>query len=148
MTAQQVNNMDVEQQIEHVSIRMPFGLLGFESVKEYVLLSDPSENPFMWLQMNSDDEEAQTFLLLSPFVVCPDYSPNFDDEEIQSIGITRSEDVLLLNIVTLRGPNHATINLKGPIVLNRSTLEGKQIIPINAAEYRIDYPVQTGNTGN
>ena len=32
------------------TIQLPLGLLGFESIKEYVLLSKPDEAPFLWLQ--------------------------------------------------------------------------------------------------
>jgi len=31
--------------------------------------------------------------------------------------------------------------LKGPIVINRRTLIGKQIIPVNASEYAIRHPL-------
>jgi len=33
------------------------------------------------------------------------------------------------------------VNLKGPIVINRRTLTGKQVIPVNAAEYAIRHPL-------
>jgi flagellar assembly factor FliW len=50
-------------------------------------------------------------------------------------------EAFVLNIVTLRGPGRATVNLKGPIVINRRTLIGKQVIPVNAAEYAIQHPL-------
>lgn len=40
------------------TIRLPFGLLGFEHVKEYVLLANPAEEPFMWFQMLDDTKRA------------------------------------------------------------------------------------------
>ena len=50
-------------------------------------------------------------------------------------------DAILFNIVTLRGSDPATINLKGPIVINRHTMIGKQVIPNNAAAYSLHHPL-------
>ena len=47
----------------------------------------------------------------------------------------------MLNIVTLRGKQSATINLKGPIVINRHTLIGKQVILANAADFTLQHPL-------
>jgi flagellar assembly factor FliW len=43
--------------------------------------------------------------------------------------------------VSLRGDGRATINLKGPIVLNRQTLIAKQVIPLNATTYSVAHPL-------
>ena len=37
-------------------IEMPMGLLGFEATKKYVLLSNPDEAPFLWLQVLEDTQ--------------------------------------------------------------------------------------------
>jgi len=41
----------------------------------------------------------------------------------------------------LRNAGQATINLKGPIVINRRTWIGKQVIPVNAAQYPTQHPL-------
>jgi flagellar assembly factor FliW len=46
---------------------------------------------------------------------------------------------LIYAVVTLRGPGRATANLKGPIVVNRSTGVGKQVVLLNAAQYPLQY---------
>lgn len=132
-----------EQSIELISIEMPFGLLGFESVKEYLLVSDPEEQPFMWFQMKNAGEEAQSFLVISPFVIHPGYSPEFADEEMESIGIQSADDALIFNVVTIHEEGNASVNLKGPIVISRTQFKGKQIVPINAADFRVDHPLET-----
>lgn len=120
-------------------VRLPLGLLGFEQVKEYVLMADASSEPFLWLQVSNDPNLA--FLVLSPFTVVPTYQPDIPEEDIKFLGLKEPEDAVVLNIVTLRGEEAATLNLKGPIVVNRKTLVGKQIIPLNAAEYSVQYPL-------
>src|SRR5271157_1456904 len=102
-------------------IQMPLGLLGFEQYKSFALVTKPEEEPFLWLQVVEEPKLA--FLVMSPFVVVPDYQPDLC-----------AEDPLIFNIVTVRGAQQATINLKGPIVLNRRTLVAKQVIPLNAPQ--------------
>ena len=35
-------------------VRLPMGLLGFERVKDYVLITNPAEEPFQWLQAHDN----------------------------------------------------------------------------------------------
>ena len=119
-------------------ISMPLGLLGFEQVKKYVLLITPEEEPFLWLQML--DNQNQGFVVISPSVAVPDYAPNIAPADIEFLGIQSPADALVLNIVTVRN-GQATANLKGPIVINRHTLIGKQCIPTNVADYALQHPV-------
>jgi flagellar assembly factor FliW len=120
-------------------LRLPLGLLGFELVKNYALLSRPHEEPFYWLQMLEDAKHA--FLIVSPFIAVPDYEPDISQQDVDFLGLTTPADSLVYNIVTLRGKGPATINLKGPIIINRHTMVGKQVIPNNAATFSLHHPL-------
>lgn len=120
-------------------VHLPLGLLGFESVKKYVLLSTPEEEPFLWLQVLSDPHLA--FLVVSPFLILPSYRPELSPEDVEFLGLKGPEDALLYNVVTLRAGGQATVNLKGPVVLNRFTFVGKQAVLVNAAEYSLQHPM-------
>jgi flagellar assembly factor FliW len=120
-------------------ITLPLGLLGFESVKKYVLLSNPEEKPFLWLQML--DNESQGFVVVSPSSVMPDYAPDISPQDVEFLGIKNSADAIVLNIVTLHANGEATVNLKGPIILNRYTLVGKQVIPSNVQDFSLRHPL-------
>lgn len=120
-------------------IRLPMGLLGFEQMKEYLLLSDPEEEPFMWLQVVGDANLA--FLVVCPFPLAPAYQPNLMADDVEFLGLKSPGDALVFSIVTVRNSQQATMNLKGPIVLNRSTMVGKQVIPTNAADYSVQHPL-------
>jgi flagellar assembly factor FliW len=120
-------------------IQFPLGLLGFEQVKGYVLLSNPGEEPFLWLQMV--DNARRAFLVISPSHVAPDYQPDISAEDVDFLGLRDPADAIVLNIVTLRGKSPPTVNMKGPIILNRNTLIGKQVIPNNAAKYTLNHPL-------
>lgn len=119
-------------------IHMPAGLLGFEHIKRYVLLTNAEEAPFSWLQVLDDPSLA--FLVVPPFAAIPSYQPEISDDDTAYLGLKKPSDVLMYNIVTLRN-NQATVNLKGPIVVNRFTLRGKQVVLQNAANYSVRHPL-------
>lgn len=120
-------------------IHLPGGLLGFERIKKYVLLANAEEAPFLWLQMLDDPNLA--FLVVSPCAVVADYKPELSDEDTDFLGLQASPDALVFNIVTLHPDGGATVNLKGPIVMNRFTLIGKQLVPRNVADYSLSHPL-------
>lgn len=119
-------------------ISMPLGLLGFEQVKKYVLLVTPEEEPFLWLQML--DNQNQGFVVITPSSAVPAYAPDIAVQDTEFLNIKSPADALILNIVTVRN-GQATVNLKGPIVINRHTLIGKQCIPTNVAEFALQHPI-------
>jgi flagellar assembly factor FliW len=132
-----------EQEIQTVTgdnvIEFPDGMLGFENVKKYVLLSQPQEQPFMWLQMI--ESANKRFLVISPFIIAPDYQPDISTEDVRFLGLSGPDDALVMNIVTLRPNRPPTVNLKGPIIINRHTLVAKQVIPNNAGKYDVNHPL-------
>ncbi len=118
-------------------ITLPSGLLGFEENKRYVLIADPEDAPFMWLQMI--DEPRKSFIVIQPHYFLEKYEPELSESDVRFLGLNSPEDAMVLNIVTVKGPDKATVNLKGPIVINRHTLVGKQVVPINAVDYSVQY---------
>ncbi len=127
-------------------IEMPMGLLGFENIKKYVLLSNPDEAPFLWLQVLDDPKLA--FLVLPPSELFPTYQPEIGPDDVKVLGLNGPEDALVLNIVTLRPGGRATVNLKGPIVLNRHNLVAKQVVPVNALHYNLQHPLPVDRSPN
>lgn len=125
-------------------VRLPMGLLGFEQIKDYVLLANPVEAPFAWLQV--EDNASLAFVVINPFLVAPDYQPDIPESDVEFLGLQEASDAILLNIVTIQGPQRATINLKGPIVVNRHTRIGKQVILNNAANYSVQFPLPVQET--
>jgi flagellar assembly factor FliW len=111
---------------EHQKIVFPQGLLGFENLKDYILL-DAERQPFYWLQ--SMDLEQVAFILVNPFLFRPDYEVNISNEELAEIGINSPQKALIFSIVTVPsdgGP--MTANLQGPLIINRDLRTGKQAV--------------------
>ena len=119
-------------------VHLPSGLLGFESIKRF-LLTRAEDGPFCWFQAEND--RTLSFLVVSPFEVLSEYAPDIPTEDVRSLGIECPDDVLLLNIVTLRPNGVSSVNLKGPIVINRFSRIGKQVIIGNSAEYSVQHPL-------
>lgn len=134
-----LNETDALATQREVHVHLPLGLLGFERMKWYHLIARPDEAPFRWLQVA--DDPALAFLLLSPFEVVAHYQPDIPAEDVAFLELATPADAFILNIVTLHQRGPSTVNLKGPIVFNRSTLIGKQIVPVNAPEFPLRYPL-------
>jgi flagellar assembly factor FliW len=120
-------------------VRIPTGLLGFEQIKDYVLTTNPDEEPFAWLHVEGNS--ALAFVVIDPFVVLPSYHPDIPKADVEFLQLSESKDALLLGIVSINGDVPPTVNLKGPIVINRHTHVGKQVIITNAAEYSVKHPL-------
>jgi flagellar assembly factor FliW len=120
-------------------IQMPQGLMGFEQYKEYLFIANPSEAPFYWLQVATEPEQA--LLVVSPFLFQPDYQPEVGPEDARVLGIQEPRDATIACIVTIRSGGKATVNLKGPIIINHQTLVAKQVVPANALQYSLQHPL-------
>jgi len=121
------------------AVQMPKGLLGFEAIKDYALTSNPDEEPFAWLSVEGNASLA--FVVMDPFLALPEYQPDIPQADVDFLQLSRPEDALVFGIVTLRDNQTPTVNLKGPIVINRHTYTGKQVIIANAAAYSVQHPL-------
>lgn len=114
---------------ERQKIHFPFGILGFEQRKWYVLL-DASQTPFYWLQ--SLDDPTLAFVLIDPVVFRPDYVLEVAEEELQEILVENRDDLLVFAIVTIpENQERISANLQGPLVINRRNHVGRQSITLN-----------------
>lgn len=113
------------------------GIFGFSSLCKHIVLYDDSSegNPFAWLQ--SIEEEEFCLPLISPLQWFPSYSPEIEDELVASIG---ELDESLLDVYTVvvipEKIEDMTTNLKAPILINRETKQGIQVIADND-EYQL-----------
>jgi len=128
------------------NVRLPMGLLGFERMKDYFLIANPEEEPFGWLKAQGDTSIA--FVVLNPFLIVPDYHPDIPQADVDFLGLKSSDDAMVLNIVTVHKHGQATMNLKGPIVINRHTGVGKQVVIANGADYSVQHPLLVSEGAN
>jgi len=108
-------------------LQMPWGMLGFESCKRYVLLQDQPETPYKWLQ--AVDDPALAFIVINPLDFFPDYDIDLPEEDAESIGLRDPADAALMTTVTVdKKEGRVTTNLLGPIVINSDNLHAKQVV--------------------
>jgi len=111
---------------ERQRIGLPWGLLGFEDLHDWVLL-DAAQPPFIWLQSLERPEIA--FVLIDPLVFRPDYAPNADPAEVAGLELAAPDDALVFVIVTVPAEGaRMTANLQGPLLINRRTRTGCQVV--------------------
>jgi flagellar assembly factor FliW len=119
-------------------VLFPYGVLGFELLKNWVLL-DAAQPPFYWLQSTENADVA--FPLIDPRVFRPDYTLEVAADELGEIGVVAPSDALDFAIVTIpEDPSDMTANLQGPIIINRSTRLGRQCISLDS-RWRVRHPI-------
>jgi len=118
------------------------GLIGFPEQREFELLVNAEELPFMWIRAKNRKELG--FVVIEPSHFVEDYEVEISDDDAKELEISGANDALILNIVTIQDSENiesATANLVGPILLNRNTQLGKQIIVSNHMKYSTKHPI-------
>lgn len=127
--------------IKPMEFELPSGLIGLENATRFELLINEEEEPFMWIR--AVDQHELAFVVVEPSKILNDYDVEIADDDANKLDIHSAEDALILNIVTLKDDDieSATVNLIGPIVLNRRTLSGKQLIAANYMKFSARHPL-------
>lgn len=106
------------------------GIPAFEDEHEFAILPYPYEEntPYMFLQSANTPELA--FLVTNPFAFFPDYTFELDDASMAALDVKGLEDVAICTLISipLTGVKDMTTNLLAPVVINRHTMEAKQVV--------------------
>lgn len=116
---------------------LPYGIIGFASFKRAELLYQPDHLPFLWMKLRRGPEEDLHFIVIEPGGIVPGYEPELFEDDAEALDLRAPAEAMILNIVTLRRPDpvEATVNLIGPIVVNRRTRVGRQLVISNYSRY-------------
>ncbi len=117
------------------------GIIGFDYMKEFLLIKDEENQDaaISWLQ--SVDEPAFAMPVMNPLDIDATYNPMVEDELLKSLG--QFEDDKLLVLVTLSIPSslkEMSANMKAPIIINGDNCKACQII-IDNDEYKVKHPI-------
>ena len=76
-------------------------------------------------------------MVIEPGGIIPGYELEIFDNDAEALDITDPAETMILNIVTVQrqNPLHATVNLVGPIIVNRRTRIGRQVVIANYSRY-------------
>lgn len=103
------------------------GLLGFNSLRKFVLLDDPNDDIFAWLQ--SCEEPGIAFPVLEPELFVDQYNYEMAKSDLIALSLSTKEGTRAFSIITIPDdPTKMTANLKAPIIINVKTRMGKQCV--------------------
>ena len=121
-------------------ISFPNGIYAFEDIKSFVAISPLGESIYpMWLQ--AVERPSLCFIVYSPSEIIPDYKLDIDDNDLASIGYEDGNDICTLAIASIPENNFkkTTVNLKSPIVVNKTKMLAAQVIL--EEDYLIRHPL-------
>jgi flagellar assembly factor FliW len=132
--------LELTTETELVEIHFAAGIPGFPNARRFSL--EPwggPESPFM--MMSSIDDPDVGFVVIAPWVFHPDYEFELDRATAERLGLNDVSDAVVVCVVTLaERAEDATVNLLGPIVINRATLEACQAV-LPASGYQVRAPL-------
>lgn len=112
------------------------GLIGFDEFTKFVLLKE--EDIFIeYLQCIQD---KVVFAVMEPFLIKKDYKFEIPDNTAKELGLKTVDDIVVKTIVVL--PEDITkirTNLQAPIIFNKNTNMGKQIILDDSYPIRYEF---------
>jgi len=120
-------------------LHLPFGLIGFRHLTHFEVEPIEGSEPFQILK--SIGENPMEFVVVEPVHALENYQITLRDEDVESLRLAGQEDALVFNIVVIHShdPQHVTVNLVGPIIVNRLTLLGQQVLIANSADFSIEH---------
>ena len=108
-------------------IDFPEGILGFAGLRKFVLLDDPGDEIFAWLQ--SCESAAVAFPILEPTLFNSQYKVNLTRMDLELLGLTKEKIPMIFAIVTIpEDPRLMTANLKAPVVINVDKRIARQVV--------------------
>ena len=108
-------------------LHFPEGLLGFSDLDRFVLLDDPSDEIFAWLQ--SCEEPSIAFPILEPELFADKCQMNLNKSDLKLLSSETGDGLRPFCIITIpEDPTMMTANLKAPIVINVTLKLGRQCV--------------------
>ena len=115
------------------------GLLGFSDLRKFVLLDDPHDEIFAWLQ--SCEKAAIAFPILEPELFTSSYNLKLSKHDLEVLKMASSDRHRIFSIITIPADvTQMTANLKAPVVINVKDRLAKQIVA-QENDFQIKFPI-------
>ncbi len=108
------------------TLHFPEGLIGFEGLRDFVVMPNEKEGPMFWIQSVDDPQAA--FILTNPTDFFYDYLVVPDGRERQKLGISEQDDCFIVSVVTVSPERAITLNLAAPVLFAPKTNRALQVI--------------------
>lgn len=108
-------------------ITFPEGLLGFVDLEKFVLLDDPNDEIFAWLQ--SCEEPSIAFPVLEPELFLENFQARINSSDLKVLKAGTEKELRPFCIITIpEDPTQMTANLKAPIMIHVANKLGRQCV--------------------
>ncbi len=108
-------------------IRFPEGWIGFERLREFVVIPDEKGSASLYC-FQSVEQPHLMFLLIDPTRFFPDYRVTPDAVVLEKLGITGRDTCFILTTITFHQDESVTLNLLAPVVYTPKTKRAAQIV--------------------
>lgn len=112
---------------EQDTLNFPEGVLGFQDLKKFVLLNDPTDDIFAWLQSCEAPEIA--FPVLEPELFAESFNIQLSKADYEHLKMTDMKGSKTFCIVTIpEDPTKMTANMKAPVIINLGQKIARQCV--------------------
>jgi flagellar assembly factor FliW len=109
------------------AIELVHPLPGFPDQRRFALVQLDEDGVLCELQ--SLEDPALRFLVMSPVPFFPDYAPEVSDDVVADLAIESADDVIVLLVLNAgESLDTTTANLMAPVLVNTATLRASQVI--------------------
>lgn len=119
-------------------VHFPEGLIGFEQLREFVVL--PTKQKEILFCLQSVDKADVAFLLINPTLFFPDYQVSPDAHTLQKLLITSSDPYFILTTITFHQDQQVSLNLLAPVIYTPKTDRAVQIV-LDGSGYQAKTPL-------
>ena len=110
------------------ALLFPEGLIGFEELRQFIVMPNKKEGPLFWIQSVEDPQVA--FVLTDPSKFFLDYSVEPDEAERRKLGIDEKGECLVISVVTVPPSQKITFNLaRKPTGRSKSSWRERITVP-------------------
>ena len=108
------------------TLEFPEGLIGFEDLRQFIVMPNEKDGPLFWIQSIEDPQIA--FVMTDPTGFFVGYEIAPDNRERKKLGIDEKADCHVLCVVTVPEDLKITFNLAAPILFAPDTNRALQVV--------------------
>lgn len=108
------------------TLSFPEGLIGFETLREFIVMPNEKAGPLFWIQSVDDPQIA--FVMTDPTNFFLDYKVVPDEAERSKLDMKEGDEAFILSVVTVHPDKSVTLNLQAPVVYTPASNRAIQVI--------------------
>lgn len=123
------------------ALHFPEGMIGFEYLRDFIVMPNEKEGPLFWIQSVNDPMIA--FVVTDPTNFFLDYRVVPDRVEKDKLGIGDDDECYALSVVTVGEDRSVTLNLAAPLLFAPQTNRALQVV-LESGKYDTKTPLPKG----